>query len=256
LKCQEKFFREIFAKLLVIWYNDYIFNFSRGGNGVNLTTANNKLTEEDVKLRFITPAIDCKWDKHTQIRMEHCFTDGRVIVRGDVVTRGKKKKVDYILSYKSNIPLAIVEAKDNTQSVGAGMQQAIEYAEILDIPFAYSSNGNAFLEHDMKNGTECEIAMEDFPTPDELWRRHIGEMRFTPEQEKLITVPYYYSHGDKTPRYYQRVAINRTIEAVTAFYWLWRQVQARLIQLFRLYIGFGSRGRNGKYYSSPTVIFL
>ncbi len=124
------------------------------------------MTEEDVKLRYITPAIECKWDKHTQIRMEQSFTDGRVIVRGNTVARGKKKKADYILYYKRNLPLAIIEAKDNKHSIGAGMQQGIEYAEILDIPFVYSSNGDAFLEHDMKNGTEREIALADFPTPD------------------------------------------------------------------------------------------
>ncbi len=172
------------------------------------------MTEEDVKLRYITPAIECKWDKHTQIRMEQSFTDGRVIVRGNTVARGKKKKADYILYYKRNLPLAIIEAKDNKHSIGAGMQQGIEYAEILDIPFVYSSNGDAFLEHDMKNGTEREIALADFPTPDELWERYTGERQLTPEQAKLITEPYYFQVGDKTPRYYQRVAINRTIEAV------------------------------------------
>ena len=114
----------------------------------------NEMTEEDIKLRYITPAIVCKWDKHTQMRMEYGFTDGRVIVRGNIVARGKRKKADYVLYYKRNLPLAIVEAKDNNHSVGAGMQQGIEYAEILDIPFAYSSNGDAFLEHDMLNGTE------------------------------------------------------------------------------------------------------
>ena len=110
------------------------------------------MTEEDIKLRFITPAITSKWDLHNQIRMEYNFTDGRVIVRGNSVRRGKRKKADYVLFYKRNIPLAIVEAKDNNHSVGSGMQQAIDYAEILDIPFAYSSNGDAFLERDMKNG--------------------------------------------------------------------------------------------------------
>ena len=174
----------------------------------------NEMTEEDIKLRYITPAIARKWDKHTQIRMEYCFTDGRVIVRGNIVARGKKKKADYILYYKRNIPLAIVEAKDNKHSIGAGMQQGIEYAEILDILFVYSSNGDAFLEHDMKNGTEREIALADFPTPEELWVRYIGERQISPEQEKLITEPYFFQIGDKTPRYYQRVAVNRTIEAV------------------------------------------
>ncbi|MDR3119866.1 MAG: DEAD/DEAH box helicase family protein, partial [Clostridiales bacterium] len=173
-----------------------------------------EMTEEDIKLQYITPAIDGKWDKHSQIKMEYCFTDGRVIVRGNTVARGIKKKADYILYYKRNLPLAIVEAKDNNHSVGAGMQQGIEYADILDIPFVFSSNGDAFLEHDMKNGTEREIALSDFPAPDELWARYVGEKQLTVEQEKLITEPYYFQLGEKTPRYYQRVAINRTIEAV------------------------------------------
>ena len=174
----------------------------------------NEMTEEDIKLRYITPSIENKWDKHKQIRMEQCFTDGRVIVRGDCVTRGKRKKADYILYYKSNLPLAIVEAKDNKHSVGSGMQQGIEYAEILDIPFVYSSNGDAFLEHDMKTGMEREIKLEDFPTPNELWGRYIADKQLDPEKEKLITEPYYFQIGEKTPRYYQRVAINRTIEAI------------------------------------------
>ena len=173
-----------------------------------------EMTEEDIKLRYITPAIEHKWDRHTQIRMEYSFTDGRVIVRGNTVARGKRKKADYILYYKRNLPIAIVEAKDNNHSVGAGMQQGIEYADILDVPFVYSSNGDAFLEHDMEKGTEREIALEDFPAPDELWARYVGERQITPEQEKLITEPYFFQVGDKTPRYYQRVAINRTIEAV------------------------------------------
>jgi type I restriction enzyme R subunit len=173
-----------------------------------------EMTEEDIKLRFITPAIVGKWDMNNQIKMEYYFTDGRVIVRGDTVERAKRKKADYILYYKPNLPLAIVEAKDNNHSVGDGMQQGIEYAEILDIPFVYSSNGDGFLEHDMKNGTEREIAMSDFPTPEELWSRYIGDSGFTPEQQKIITEPYYIAPGCKTPRYYQRVAINRAVSAV------------------------------------------
>lgn len=173
-----------------------------------------EMTEEDIKLQFITPAIEgAGWDKQRQIRMEYNFTDGRVIVRGNVTARGKRKRTDYLLYYKPNIPLAIVEAKDNRHSVGAGMQQAIEYAEVLDIPFVYSSNGDGFLEHDMKTGKERELPLEQFPSPQDLWQRHIGDEHFTPEQEQLITEPYYFQPGDKTPRYYQRIAINRTVDA-------------------------------------------
>ena len=139
-----------------------------------------EMTEEDIKLQFITPAIEgAGWDKQKQIRMEYNFTDGRVIVRGNVTARGKRKRADYLLYYKPNIPLAIVEAKDNKHSVGSGMQQAIEYAEVLDIPFVYSSNGNGFLEHDMKSGKERELTLEQFPSPQDLWQRHIGDEHFT-----------------------------------------------------------------------------
>ncbi|OON90381.1 MAG: restriction endonuclease subunit R [Epulopiscium sp. Nele67-Bin001] len=173
-----------------------------------------QMTEEDIKYQFITPAIEKSgWGKN-QIKLEYSFTDGRVIVRGDTVARGKRKRADYLLHYKSNIPIAIIEAKDNKHSIGAGMQQCLEYAEILDIPFVYSSNGDGFLEHDRRLGTEKELSLDEFPTPKELWQRYLGEENLTPEQEALITEPYYFQKGDKTPRYYQRVAINRTIEAI------------------------------------------
>lgn len=174
-----------------------------------------KMSEEDIKLKFITPAIEnAGWDRNKQIQMEHFFTDGRIIVRGKSVKRGKRKFADYLLCYKPNIPLAIIEAKDNNHSIGGGMQQAIEYAEILDVPFAYTSNGDGFIEHDMKKGTEKEIALNEFPSPEELWSRYKGTSSMTDEQEALITQPYYFQLGDKTPRYYQRIAINRTIDAI------------------------------------------
>jgi len=166
-------------------------------------------------MKYITPAvISAGWDLQRQIRAEYTFTDGRVIVRGNITARGKKKRADYALLYQPNLPLAIIEAKDNNHSVGAGMQQGIEYAQVLDIPFVYSSNGDGFLEHDMKNGKEREIAMENFPSPDELWSRYKQENDITPREEGLITEPYYFQLGDKSPRYYQRIAINRTLEAI------------------------------------------
>ena len=174
-----------------------------------------EMTEEDIKLQFITPAIEAAgWDKLKQIKMEYNFTDGRVIVRGNITARGKRKRTDYLLYYKPNLPLAIVEAKDNRHSIGDGMQQGIEYAECLDVPFVYSSNGDGFLEHDMLCGKEREIKLEEFPSPEELWRRYKGDTSMTSDQETLITEPYYFQPGDKTPRYYQRIAINRTIEAI------------------------------------------
>ena len=133
------------------------------------------LTEADIRTKYITPAVvgpdGSKWDVMTQLREEVYFTKGRVIVRGKTVKRGEAKKADYLLYYKPGIPIAVIEAKDNNYTVGAGMQQALEYAEILDVPFAYSSNGDAFLEHD-RTGTsaavESEIALNDFPSPEDL----------------------------------------------------------------------------------------
>jgi type I restriction enzyme R subunit len=173
------------------------------------------LTETEVCMRYITPALEKSgWDKNKQILREYSFTDGRVIVRGKLVKRGTPKRADYILQYKSNIPLAIVEAKKDTLPIGAGMQQGLEYAEILDIPFVYSSNGKGFIEHDRATGLEKEISLEDFPTPDELWNRFSGHREFTDEQEKLYLQDYFYQLNSKSPRYYQRVAINRAVEAV------------------------------------------
>ena len=173
------------------------------------------LTEEDIKVKFITPAIQkSNWDIQTQMRCEYYYTSGKINVRENVASRGKGKKVDYLLSYKSNMPIAIVEAKDNNVTVSHGIQQAMDYALDLDIPFAYSSNGTGFYEHDMITGIEKEISMEEFPTPEELWNRYIQEKKLTEEQLKVITEPYYFMSAYKTPRYYQRIAINKTIEAV------------------------------------------
>ena len=174
-----------------------------------------KLSEEDIKMKYITPAIEqAGWDIKKQVRAEYTFTDGRVIVRGNVTTRGKKKRADYILFYKPNMPLAIIEAKDNRHSVGAGMQQGLEYGEILDIPFVYSSNGDGFIEHDRFTGKERELSLDEFPTRDELWNRYLVAKGLNKEQEEIITEPYFFKAGDKQPRYYQRNAINRTIEAI------------------------------------------
>ena len=179
------------------------------------------LTEADIRTKFITPAIIGenvkKWDMMTQILEEHYFTKGRVIVRGKTVQRGEAKKADYLLLYKPNIPIAVIESKDNTHTVGAGMQQALEYAEILDVPFAYSSNGNAFLEHDRTAGSgvvEREIPLDRFPTPGELWERYCTAKGYTAAQETVTTQDYYYDVSGKSPRYYQLVAINRTVEAI------------------------------------------
>ncbi|MFM9883328.1 MAG: EcoAI/FtnUII family type I restriction enzme subunit R, partial [Burkholderiales bacterium] len=181
-----------------------------------------ELTEADIRTKFITPAIvgqsGEKWNVMTQLREEIYFTRGRVIVRGKTVKRGEAKKADYLLYYKPGIPIAVIEAKDNNHAVGAGMQQALEYAEILDVPFAYSSNGDAFLEHDRTSTTgglvEREIPLEQFPTPDDLWARYRASKGYTAVQDLVTTQDYYDDGSGKTPRYYQLVAVNRTIDAI------------------------------------------
>lgn len=179
------------------------------------------LTEADIRTKFVTPALvgpnRDKWDVMTQIGEEVYFTKGRVIVRGKTVKRGEAKKADYVLSYKPGVPIAVVEAKDNNHSVGAGMQQALAYAEILDVPFAYSTNGDAFLEHDrtVTDGTVTrEIAMADFPTPEELWKRYCDSKGYTPTQRTVAAQDYYDDGSRKSPRYYQLTAVNRVIDAV------------------------------------------
>ncbi len=180
-----------------------------------------ELTEADIRTKFITPALvgpnGGKWNVMTQLREEIYFTKGRVIVRGKTVKRGEAKKADYILYLKPGLPIAVIEAKDNTHAVGTGMQQALEYAEILDLPFAYSSNGDAFLEHDRTgaSGTvEREIALDQFPSPDDLWARYSQAKGYTAAQQAVATQDYYDDGSGKAPRYYQLIAINRTIEAI------------------------------------------
>lgn len=176
------------------------------------------MSETDIRTKYITPAlVRAGWDLHKQIKEEYTFTDGRVIVRKKVATRGKRKRADYILFYKTNLPLAIVEAKDNNHSIGDGMQQAIEYAEILDVPFVYTSNGDGFLEHDRTKTSgeiERELRLDEFPSPQELWERYKKWKGIDEKIESIITQDYYYEQNAKSPRYYQRIAINRTIEAI------------------------------------------
>ena len=177
-------------------------------------TSKKDLSEEDIKARFISPAITKAGWKPEQIRMEYSFTDGRVIFDGHVHARQASKRADYLLFDRNNYPLAIVEAKDNKKPVGGGMQQAIDYAKILDVKFAYSSNGDAFLEHDFITGKEKEISLDDFPTHNELKERLAKSQPLTPEQNDIVVTPYYSDAYSHEPRYYQRIAINRTIEAI------------------------------------------
>lgn len=178
-----------------------------------------KLSERDICTKYITPAIQqAGWDIQTQVREEVSFTKGRIIVRGKLHSRGEQKRADYILYYKSNIPLAIIEAKDNSFSVGAGMQQALNYAETLKVPFVFSSNGNAFLFHDRTGNavlTEREISLDQFPSPNELWQRYCLWKGIATEQAKnTVEMPYYDDGSKRAPHYYQATAINNTIEAV------------------------------------------
>lgn len=172
------------------------------------------LSEEDIKNRYITPALDkAGWEK-THYRMEYYFTAGRVLIQGKQHARKEGKKADYLLFASPNNPIAIVEAKDNNKPVGGGLQQAIEYAQILDVKFAYSSNGDAFIEHDFLTGKETEIPLDAFPTKEQLIERLRANNNLTAEQEHIVDEPYYFDQDSKEPRYYQRIAINRTVEAV------------------------------------------
>lgn len=177
------------------------------------------LSERDICSKCITPAItNAGWDLHTQIREEVSFTKGRIMVRGKLHTRGEQKRADYILYYKSNIPLAVIEAKDNHHSIGAGMQQALNYAETLGIPFVFSSNGDGFLMHDrtgFAEKTEIELSLESFPSPTQLWKRYcLWKGIETPAALTTIAMPYYDDGTGRAPRYYQSSAINNTVEAV------------------------------------------
>jgi type I restriction enzyme R subunit len=175
------------------------------------------LSERDICTKFITPAVkSAGWDDMTQVREEVSFTNGRIIVRGKLITRGKAKRADYILYYKPNIPIAVIEAKDNNFSVGDGIQQALGYAATLDVPFAFSSNGDGFLFHDRTGTspeTEVNLALDVFPSPAALWSRYCAWKGLTAQAEKIV-VQEYFDDGGKEPRYYQRIAINRTIEAI------------------------------------------
>lgn len=172
-----------------------------------------QMSEEDIKLQYITPAITSKWNR-AKITMETRITDGKINLKGNFVFREKPKRADYILYLSANNPIAIVEAKDNTHSISHGLQQAIAYARMLDLPFAYSSNGDGFAEHDFLTGQERELGLDEFPTEQELIERYKKESGITPQQEVAIEQPYYSSQNTYPPRYYQRIAINRTVDAI------------------------------------------
>ena len=177
------------------------------------------LSERDICTKYITPALEhAKWDKLSQVLEEVGFTDGKIYVRGKLTARGTRKRADYILYYKPNIPIAIIEAKDNNHSVRAGIQQALDYARILDIPCVFSSNGDGFLFHDRTAtdaNIETELDLDSFPTPEQLWEKYkLYKGITTPAAEKIISQDYYFDGSGRKPRYYQQIAINRTVEAI------------------------------------------
>ena len=172
-----------------------------------------QMTEEDIKLRYITPAVTAKW-RVDHITMETKITDGKINLKGNFVFREKPKKADYVLYINANNPIAIVEAKDNKHTVSYGLQQAMTYAKMLDVPFAYSSNGDAFYEHDFLTGLERQISLDEFPSPDELMARYQAAKGLTDQEQQIISQPYYTSQTTYAPRYYQRNAVNRTVDAI------------------------------------------
>ena len=177
------------------------------------------LSERDICTKFITPAIiKAGWDRDRQFLEEVSFTDGKIYVKGKLTARGAKKRADYILYFKPNIPIAVIEAKDNNHSVRAGIQQALDYAQSLDVPFVFSSNGDGFIFHD-KTATntpiELELPLDDFPSPQILWGKYKVYKGITePEHERITSQDYYFDGSGRRPRYYQQIAINRTIEAI------------------------------------------
>lgn len=174
-----------------------------------------RLSERDICTKFITPALRrAGWNELTQIREELSFTRGRIIVRGRLVSRGRLRRADYVLSYKPNLPIGLIEAKDNRHAVGDGMQQALEYATTLDIPFVFSSNGDGFVFHDRTCGTETAIALDAFPPPGALWARYCAWKGLRPEAERIVLQDYCDDGSGKAPRYYQLSAINAAVEAV------------------------------------------
>jgi len=176
------------------------------------------LSESDICSKFITPAIErAGWDDLTQVRREVFFTKGRIIVRGKLVARGKAKRADYVLYYKPNIPIALIEAKDNSYPVGAGLQQGLEYAATLKIPFVFASNGDGFVFHDA-TGTSAEkesnLGLDAFPSPATLWAKYSAWKGLTAKAEQIVLQDYYDDGSGKAPRYYQCNAVNAAVEAI------------------------------------------
>ena len=173
-----------------------------------------ELKEQEIRTMFISPALKDKgWEVPVNMREEYYFTDGRVLVAGSQHSVAEGKKADYLLYHKGK-PIAVVEAKDNKHAIGDGIQQAMDYALILDLKFAYSSNGDGFLEHDFITGKETELPLDQFPTEEELYQRYLDSKNYTPAEQHIVETPFYYDAYSHEPRYYQRIAIDRTVEAI------------------------------------------
>jgi type I restriction enzyme R subunit len=216
------------------------------------------LSERDICTKFITPALTkAGWDVQQHIREEVSFTKGRVIVRGKMTTRGEAKRADYILYHPSGVALALIEAKDNHHAVGAGMQQALGYAETLQIPFVFSSNGDGFLFHDRTLSAgeiERELTLQDFPSPAELWARYVDANDIPTERVKVVAQPYYDEGPGKRPRYYQEIAVNRAVEAIA-------RGEKRLLLVMatgtgKTYVAFQTIWRLWKSGAKKRILFL
>lgn len=216
------------------------------------------LSERDICTKYIVPALQkAWWDIEKQIREEVTFTDWKIVMQWLRISRINKKRADFILYYKNNFPIAIIEAKDNNHSIWAGMQQWLEYSNMLDIPFVYSSNWDWFLEHDKtKNSWEIEkeISLDNFPTPEELYQRYLSSKNITPEIQKIIEEPYYLDLGWKWPRYYQRVAINRSLEAIAK--WQNRLLLVMATWTWKTYTAFQIIYRLWKSKAKKRILFL
>ena len=176
---------------------------------------NQTKNEETTKMKYITPVIQMKWSDQDKICMVYPFTDGRISIdEYNIAHRGKPKRADYLLLYKDNIPLAIVEAKGADHRADEGYAQAVDYAQILDVPFAYATNGDDLIERDMITGINRNMKMADFPTDKELWERYKKETAMTQAMAEVYTYPYFTTASGKKPRYYQRIAINRAVQAI------------------------------------------
>ena len=217
-----------------------------------------KLSERDICTKIITPAlVGAGWDLQQHIREEVHFTRGRVIVRGKMTARGESKRADYILYHPSGVALALIEAKDNTHALGAGMQQALGYAETLQIPFVFSSNGDGFLFHDRTlsaGAIERELSLKDFPSPAALWARYVDARDIPTERLKVVSQPYYDDGSGKRPRYYQEIAVNRAVEAVA-------RGQNRLLLVMatgtgKTYVAFQTIWRLWKSGAKKRILFL